>query len=156
MSFGYYNSPIGKIKIDTEDNYIVGVNFVRKEEVEIKEDNISNDIVNKCKKQLDEYFNNERKEFDLEIKFLKGTEFQRKVWNELIKIPYGETVTYKEIAKRISNPNAVRAVGGANNKNPIAIIVPCHRVIGSSGKLIGYADGIDKKDYLLKLENKNI
>lgn len=156
MSFGYYNSPIGKIKIDTEDNYIVGVNFVRKEEVEIKEDSISNDIVNKCKKQLDEYFNNERKEFDLEIKFLKGTEFQRKVWNELIKIPYGETVTYKEIAKRISNPNAVRAVGGANNKNPIAIIVPCHRVIGSSGKLIGYADGIDKKDYLLKLENKNI
>ena len=111
-------------------------------------------IISKCKNQLEEYFNGERKNFELEIKFIKGTNFQKCVWSELCKINYGETLSYKQVAERIGKPNAYRAVGGANNKNPIAIIVPCHRVIGKNGAMVGYADGIDKKEFLLKLERK--
>src|SRR5699024_8750818 len=108
----------------------------------------SPDYINECKKQLLEYFNGERKVFDLKLN-PKGTEFQKKIWNELIKIPYGETKSYSEIAKNIGNPKACRAVGNANNKNPIGICIPCHRVIGKNGSLTGYAGGIDKKEYLL-------
>jgi methylated-DNA-[protein]-cysteine S-methyltransferase len=102
-------------------------------------------------KQLGEYFQRKRKTFDVPIKLL-GTPFQVKVWEALRKIEYGETKTYKDIATMIGQPKAVRAVGGANNKNPISIIVPCHRVIGTSGALIGYGGGIDKKVILLNLE----
>ena len=114
-----------------------------------------NEAVIQCKNQLQEYFEGKRKEFDLNIKFIKGTEFQISVWKALSNISYGEKITYKSIAEKINNPKAVRAVGGANNKNPIAIIIPCHRVVGSNGKMVGYAGGIDKKEYLLKLEEKN-
>lgn len=102
--------------------------------------------------QLSEYFSGERRQFDVPITFLGGTPFQRKVWQALQDIPYGEVRTYKEIAQAIGIPKAVRAVGGANNKNPISILVPCHRVIGSNGALVGYGGGLDKKEYLLKLE----
>ena len=83
---------------------------------------------------------------------LKGTDFQKQVWQALLKIPFGETRSYKQIAEAIGNPKAVRAVGMANNKNPLLIVVPCHRVIGTNGKLVGYAVGLDKKEYLLRLE----
>ena len=96
-----------------------------------------------------------RKIFDIPIK-LDGTEFQVKVWKELLKLPYGETCSYLDIAKKIGNPNASRAVGMANNKNKIQIIIPCHRVIGSNKKLIGYAGGIKVKEKLLKLEKDNL
>ena len=156
MSFSYYDSELGKIKIEVEDKYIIGVNFVS--DIDLPMDEINNEneksIISKCKNQLEEYFNGERKNFELEIKFIKGTNFQKCVWSELCKINYGETLSYKEIAERIGNPKACRAVGGANNKNPIAIIVPCHRVIGKNGAMVGYADGIDKKEFLLKLERK--
>lgn len=102
-------------------------------------------------KQLNEYFQSERKNFDVPIK-LMGTPFQVKVWEALRSIGYGETKTYKDIAAMIGQPKAVRAVGGANNKNPISIIVPCHRVVGTSGALVGYGGGIDKKEVLLNLE----
>ena len=92
----------------------------------------------------------------MDIKFTKGTIFQRNVWSELLKINYGETVSYKEIAEKLGKPNACRAVGGANNKNPIAIIVPCHRVIGKNGNMVGYADGIEKKEFLLNLEKNKL
>ncbi len=90
----------------------------------------------------------------MKIKYNTGTEFQKLVWKELENIPYAKVVSYKDIAKKINNPKAVRAVGGANNKNPISIIVPCHRVVGSNGKLVGYGGGIDKKQFLLELENR--
>ena len=114
-----------------------------------------NDVIKAVVKQFDEYFSGKRKTFDLPLN-PKGSEFQKKVWKELKKIPYGETRTYKEIAAAIGNPDAARAVGNANNKNPIAIIIPCHRVIGSNRRLIGYAGGIDKKEILLKLEKSGI
>ena len=153
MSFSYYNSSLGKIKIEEKDNCIVGISFVSNND--IIDEEIENNTITRCKIQLDEYFNGNRTDFDLEIKFLQGTDFQKKVWNELRKIPYGETISYKELAERIGNPKACRAVGGANNKNPLGIIVPCHRVIGANGKMVGYAEGIDKKEFLLKLEKSN-
>lgn len=104
--------------------------------------------------QLHEYFKGERLSFDLPLVF-KGTDFQKGVWEALRQIPYGETRTYKDIAESIGSPKAVRAVGNANNKNPLSIIVPCHRVIGSSGSLVGYGGGLDKKQYLLELENNH-
>ncbi len=106
-------------------------------------------------KELEEYFRGERKKFDIEYE-LEGTEFQKKVWQALLTIPYGETRSYKDIAIAVGNPKASRAVGMANNKNHIAIIVPCHRVIGSNGKLVGYAGGLDVKEALLRVESEKI
>jgi methylated-DNA-[protein]-cysteine S-methyltransferase len=105
--------------------------------------------------QLDEYFAGERTEFDLELD-LRGTEFQRRVWNALLTIPYGETRAYGEIAEQIGAPGAARAVGLANGRNPIAIIVPCHRVIGAGGQLTGYGGGLDRKRALLELEKRRV
>lgn len=110
------------------------------------------DVIIECINQLSQYFQGERKEFDIPLS-LNGTNFQKTVWAELEKIPYGETRSYGEIARLINNPKAFRAVGMANNKNPIQIIIPCHRVIGSDGKMTGYAAGLDIKQKLLKLEN---
>ncbi len=101
--------------------------------------------------QLNEYFRKERKQFELPID-LYGTPFQKLVWRKLLEIPYGEVRTYKEVAQAIGAPKAVRAVGGANNKNPVSIVVPCHRVIGSNGSLVGYGGGLHIKEYLLTLE----
>lgn len=110
-------------------------------------------LLQKAKKQLREYFAGNRREFDLPI-CLHGTDFQKKVWNVLQSIPYGETLSYGEVAAKIGNPKASRAVGGANNKNPIMIIVPCHRVIGADGSLVGFGGGLPAKEYLLALEGK--
>lgn len=104
--------------------------------------------------QLDEYFQGKRTTFSLPFK-LTGTPFQLAVWKELQNIPYGQTTSYKEIAQKINKPKACRAVGMANNKNPLPIIIPCHRVIGSNGKLIGYAGGLKLKNYLLELEQSH-
>ena len=142
-----YNSPIGELYITADEYSLLSVSFSSKENAISSENN----IIKTAKKQLDEYFSRRRKVFDLPINPI-GTEFQKKVWAELIKIPYGKTRTYKEIALSIGSPKAVRAVGNANNKNPIAIIIPCHRVIGSNGKLIGYRGGLDKKQKLLNFE----
>ena len=101
--------------------------------------------------QLKEYFNRKRKEFDLPLE-IRGTDFQKKVWNELTKIPYGETISYGELANRMGDKNLMRAVAAANGANPIPIIIPCHRVIGSDGSLTGYAGGLDVKKKLLELE----
>ena len=107
-----------------------------------------------AKRQLEEYFKGERQSFHLQIDD-GGTPFQRSVWEALRNIPYGEVRTYKEIAQHIDNPKAVRAVGMANNRNPISIITPCHRVIGSNGSLVGYAGGLEVKEFLLNLEAVN-
>nr|WP_090890519.1 methylated-DNA--[protein]-cysteine S-methyltransferase [Evansella caseinilytica] len=101
--------------------------------------------------QLQQYFQGERAAFDLPLDLI-GTKFQTLVWNKIREIPYGQTKSYKNIAMEIGAPKAVRAIGGANNQNPIPIIIPCHRVIGSNGSMVGYGGGLDKKEYLLRLE----
>lgn len=143
-----YNTILGEIYIAENDGSICNVsfcdlNYTRKETALIK----------KTYTQIEEYFKGERQTFDIKLS-VQGTVFQKKVWEELQKIPYGKTATYKDIAKNIGNKNASRAVGMANNKNPIAIIIPCHRVIGSNGNLTGYAGGINIKKYLLDLEKQ--
>lgn len=120
------------------------------------EDDSENDrteLLQEAKKQLQEYFAGKRQAFDLPI-YSQGTEFQQKVWGALRQIPYGETRSYGEIAAQVGNPKASRAVGGANNKNPIMIIVPCHRVVGADGSLVGFGGGLYAKEYLLSLEKK--
>jgi len=114
-----------------------------------------NHIIDMTEKQLNEYFDGKRKSFDIPLKF-EGTQFQKKSWNALLSIPYGQTISYKEEAIRVGNNNAVRAVGTANSRNPIAIIAPCHRVIGINGRMAGYGGGIWRKEFLLKLEKGNI
>jgi O-6-methylguanine DNA methyltransferase len=111
----------------------------------------NNDVIKAVKGQLDEYFKGARRAFAVELD-LKGTVFQRSVWHILLQIPYGSTASYKDVAAALGNPAAVRAVGQANNRNPIPIIIPCHRVVGSNKKLVGYGGGLDTKISLLRLE----
>lgn len=111
----------------------------------------SSEIIETTKKQLEEYFDGKRKQFDLPL-WLVGTDFQKTVWNQLVEIPYGMTSSYLALAERLSNKEAIRAVAAANGANAISIIVPCHRVIGSDGSLVGYAGGVDTKKRLLRLE----
>ena len=150
----YYNTKIGRIGMEENGVAITRLDFINKdaqEEIIEKQETV---LLKEAIKQLNEYLDGKRTLFDLPLE-PKGTEFQKKVWNALKEIPYGETRSYGEIAKIIGNEKASRAVGMANNKNPIAIIVPCHRVIGANGKLVGYAGGLDIKEKLLKLESKN-
>jgi len=147
----YYDTKIGRIGIEENGVAITKVYFMNKdmqEEIIEKKETV---ILKEAIKQLNEYFDGRRSSFDLSLA-PKGTEFQNKVWNALREIPCGETKSYGEIAKTIDNEKAARAVGMANNKNPIMIIIPCHRVIGANGKLVGYAGGLDIKEKLLELE----
>ena len=159
MFYKIYDFEIGELAICEENGKIVLVNVVKtKEDIEeMAKNSIQKEtsLIKNTKQQLDEYFAGKRKKFDIPIK-LDGTDFQIKVWKELLKIPYGETCSYLDIAKCIGNPKASRAVGMANNKNKIIIIVPCHRVIGSNKKLVGYACGLDVKEKLLELEKENV
>jgi DNA-3-methyladenine glycosylase II len=143
----YFDSPIGRIEIQSTEGQIIGLNFIETKRYDEKIE----PILEEAKKQLVEYFCGERKTFDLPLK-MNGTDFQTTVWQELIKIPYGKTLSYGDIAAAIGNEKASRAVGNANNKNRIAILIPCHRVVGSSGKLVGYAGGLSRKEWLLKHE----
>ncbi len=149
ISYYKYTTKIGEIYISADDNYVVGISF---KEPEYREK--ENLLTKMTFKQLEEYFEGKRKSFDIPIK-ITGTDFQKRVLKELLKIPYGETVTYKDIAKLIGNEKASRAVGMANNKNKIMFIIPCHRVIGKNGNLTGYAGGLNLKKQLLELEAKN-
>ena len=146
---GYIKVPAGVIKIVCSREAVLSVSFSDT----AKENDKGSEVLEEALKQMNEYFTGKRKEFDLPLYF-EGTEFQKSVWNELRKIPYGITVSYKDIAAGIKNEKAVRAVGNANNKNKIMIIVPCHRVIGKNGKLVGFAGGLDKKEFLLEHEKK--
>ncbi|MCC0627381.1 MULTISPECIES: methylated-DNA--[protein]-cysteine S-methyltransferase [unclassified Clostridioides] len=150
----YYETKIGKIGIAEKNNYITNLFFgtsgLDSERYLAKETK----IIKEASKQLKEYLDGYRKEFDLPLQ-LSGGGFSKKVWNELCKIPYGETKTYIELANIINNPKSYRAVGMANSKNPISIFIPCHRLVGSNGSLRGYLGGIKIKEYLLKLEKEN-
>lgn len=153
INYFCYDTEIGRIKISEKDEKIIGLVFSDyKKEDEIEKET---DAIRKTYLQLKEYLSGKRKNFDIEIEMI-GTEFQKKVWKELLNIPYGETRSYKDIAIAIGNGKACRAVGNANNKNPIAIIVPCHRVIGSNGSMTGYAGGLDIKEKLLKIEKCSV
>ncbi len=149
ISRSYCQSPLGILEISCSENNLVGLKFVEQELLP-SSPNLPR-LHQEVRHQLKAYFEGKRKSFDLPFGF-SGTDFQKKVWQALIEIPYGETRTYQDIAKAIGNPKAARAVGMANNKNSIAIVVPCHRVIGSNGKLTGYAGGLEIKAKLLRLE----
>ena len=154
------NTPIGKIVIATteDDSHITDLTWESDFENLIKENDFQiceTELIKQAKKQLFEYFERKRKIFDLPL-LKEGTPFQISVWNALERIPYGETCSYKDIAIAIDNPKAVRAVGMANNRNKIAIFIPCHRVIGADGKLVGYGGGLHIKRFLLELEGIKI
>lgn len=147
----YYDTKIGKIAIAEEDGQITNVCFENRPTPDAKIEETQ--AIKECAKQLNEYFGSNRKTFDLPLNPC-GTEFMKKVWDALLEIPYGKTRSYKDISEKIGHELAYRAVGMANNKNPIPIIIPCHRVIGSDKKLTGYAGGIEIKEYLLELEKQ--
>lgn len=149
----FYKTNFCTFEICYTNEAITYIKFAKDDEDISK--SLTSKLSDKAYKQLNEYFEGKRKEFDLPLK-LEGTKFQKQVWRELTKIPYGQTRSYKDIALAIANPKAVRAVGMANNKNPISIVIPCHRVIGSNGDLIGYAGGLEIKKELLNLEKANL
>ncbi len=146
----YIDSPVGVLKIITDAEYIVGLDFC-KPETKIAVDNKISKLAQTCIDQLNQYFAGKRKSFDLPLQ-PKGTDFQKQAWIALQKIPHGQTISYGEQAAKIGNIKAVRAIGHANSKNPIAIIVPCHRVVGKNGKLTGYAGELWRKEWLLNHE----
>lgn len=153
----YYNSPIGILLVKSSGNAITELSFVDKEFKPVTEEIIFQQpfspILKKCIDQLDDYFSGKLFQFNLNLS-QKGTAFQQQVWNELLKIKYGRTTSYLSLSKSIGNEKAIRAVGTANGKNNIAIIVPCHRVIGQDGSLVGYAGGLQRKHWLLDHEAK--
>lgn len=149
-------SPVGELKLIASDNGLAGVLWENDDPHPTgtstsREDN-DHPVLLEAEKQLAEYFEKKRTNFTLKLDFT-GTDFQKKVWEALLTIPFGETRSYGQIAKQINNPKAVRAVGAAANKNPISIVAPCHRVIGATGKLIGFGGGLENKSFLLQMEN---
>jgi methylated-DNA-[protein]-cysteine S-methyltransferase len=144
----YYSSPIGPLEISGTPDGIVSVTFVKRR---LPNDRNLPKCVDEGIQQLDEYFRGSRKPFSLKL-LLQGTPFQKLVWQRLQRIPYGKSASYGDVARAIDHPHAYRAVGNANNRNPIAIIIPCHRVIGSDGNLVGYGGGLWRKEWLLNHE----
>jgi methylated-DNA-[protein]-cysteine S-methyltransferase len=147
QGIGYYVSPVGPLLIESEGNAITTVNFLK----ETRRPETITSAIEQCIEELDEYFYKGRKFFSVEL-LLRGSDFQKKVWNQLLTIPFGTTVSYEEIAIGIGDIKSIRAVGLANGQNPIAIIVPCHRVIGKNGDLVGYGGGMENKTWLLHHE----
>ena len=146
----YYQTTIGKIGIAEEYGFVTNIYFMNmKQPLDAKQ--YETEILKETYNQICEYLRGERKEFDIPLN-PSGTDFQQTVWSELLNIPYGETRTYKDIATALGSENSTRAVGSANNKNPIPIIIPCHRVIGADGSLSGYSGGADIKQKLLETE----
>lgn len=145
----FYHTYLGQIGIAEEDNKVTNVFFTNPENYYLKE----TDILKEASRQLYEYLQGKRQVFSIPLA-PNGTEFMKRVWKSLCDIPYGETRSYKDIATDIGNEKACRAVGQANNRNPIPIFIPCHRVIGSNGNLIGYSSGLKIKKLLLQIENQ--
>jgi methylated-DNA-[protein]-cysteine S-methyltransferase len=143
----YINSPVGILEITASDRGISSLYFMEGTFPTGK----AAGMTKECLDQLKEYFEGKRQLFSLDLD-LEGTEFQKKVWKELLNIPFGETISYLELSRRLGDVRAIRAVGNANGKNPVSIIVPCHRVIGSGGKLVGYGGGLWRKRWLLEFE----
>jgi methylated-DNA-[protein]-cysteine S-methyltransferase len=158
LVYRFVDSPVGRLNLVASAKGLVAIlwendrpNRVRLGDLDEGGESL---ILDAVEGQLREYFAGERREFDLPLD-MRGTAFQQSVWEALLAIPYGETTTYGQLAKRLGDVNAVRAVGAANGRNPVSIVVPCHRVIGSTGKLTGFAGGLDTKAYLLRLEQEH-
>ncbi|HVZ97189.1 MAG TPA: methylated-DNA--[protein]-cysteine S-methyltransferase [Chitinophagaceae bacterium] len=153
----FYKCPAGYIHIKISDGHITALLFTDEEHFSSDETGhlsaSEKKILKECTRQFDEYFSGKRKIFDLPLQ-QTGTGFQHKVWNELMKIPYGKTISYLELAQRLGDVKSIRAAASANGKNKLSIVVPCHRVIGSDGSLIGYGGGLPRKKWLLDHENK--
>ena len=145
----YLNTPVGTLEIKGDIDGLAFVNFIDPEESESK---IISESLQNTVQQLSEYFEGNRINFKLKLN-PEGTFFQKKVWQQIKDIPFGKTASYQDIANQLGDPKAIRAAASANGKNPIAIIIPCHRVIGSDGSLIGYAGGLQRKKWLLEHEN---
>lgn len=148
LHIAFWKSPIGYLKLTASSEYLIKIEFSEFHEIH---NNTLSEILVITQKQLSEYFNGKRKFFNVNLK-PEGSVFQKKIWNIVQDVPFGKTASYLEIAKRSGSANNTRAVGLANGKNPIPIIIPCHRIIGSNGKLTGYAGGIDRKKWLLHHE----
>jgi len=157
MSFAYkfIKSPVGELKLIAKDDKLAAILWENDDPSRIPmpemEEDAERPVLVETARQLEEYFAGKRSQFDVPTDF-QGTEFQRKVWNALLRIPFGETRSYAQIAKLVGSEKAFRAVGAANGRNPISIIAACHRVIGASGKLVGFAGGLETKKFLLDLE----
>lgn len=149
--FAYLSSPVGTLTLTEEEGALTGLYFGR---LSRQGQEVLSPVLEETARQLSEYFSGKRREFSLPLS-PKGTEFQLRVWRALETIPYGETRSYGDMARLIGSPKACRAVGMANHRNPISIIVPCHRVVGANGSLTGYGGGLDAKRFLLDLEQKN-
>lgn len=147
-TFFVYHTPLGRVTIEANGSAITRLAFGAQQ---LAGEERATELTNRAANQLQEYFAGKRRVFDLPLA-PEGSEFQQRVWAELARIPYGQTRSYRDIAEAIGSPRAFRAVGGANNKNPIPIIVPCHRVVGANGSLVGYAYGTEVKARLLDLE----
>ena len=147
MDSAVIETSLGLIKLVAEGNAIVEMQFNTKEPIK----NSDAEVIQQCIKELEEYFSGDRKTFDVSIE-INGTEFQKKVWNELLKIPFGKTISYSELALRLGDIKTIRAAASANGKNKLPVIIPCHRVIGKDGSLVGFSGGLDKKEWLLKHE----
>jgi methylated-DNA-[protein]-cysteine S-methyltransferase len=153
--YSYIDSPLGQLFVQGDSQFVTGL-FMPSHKGWRGPDPMwrqSDASFSAVREQLAEYFSGQRREFDVPLK-LTGTPFQQRVWQELVRIPFGTTITYAELAGRIGRPAASRAVGHANGRNPISIIVPCHRVIGANGKLTGYAGGVEKKEWLITWESR--
>jgi len=159
LSFKLVTSPIGTLKLVASDEGLVAVLWEKERPGRVNlpdlVENPAHPLLLRTEKELNEYFSRTRKSFTVPLD-MRGTYFQKQVWEALLGIPFGETRTYGQLANQLGNPKGTRAVGAANGRNPIAIIVPCHRVIGFSGKLTGFAGGLDAKAYLLSLEGAKI
>jgi methylated-DNA-[protein]-cysteine S-methyltransferase len=153
--YDYYQSPVGNLKLVASQNGLTAVLWRNDNDNELPFSLATEDFQNiniiKAKKQLTDYFAGKRTQFDIKLD-LNGTDFQKNVWQQLLKIKFGQTQSYKDIALILKNKNACRAVGAANSKNPVPIIVPCHRVIGSNGTLTGFSGGLNTKSWLLDFE----
>ena len=158
MSLAYktIESPVGKLKLVASDKALVAILWENDSPRRVRLSKLVADdrspVLVETERQLGEYFSGKRKMFSIALD-MRGTPFQKDVWRALLAIPYGETRSYRQLAKQLGKPQATRAVGNANGRNPLSIIVPCHRVIGSSGKLTGFAGGLEVKAHLLGLEN---
>ncbi|MEN8262479.1 MAG: methylated-DNA--[protein]-cysteine S-methyltransferase [Nitrospirota bacterium] len=148
ISYDIYESPVGKLYLAFSGKTLVGVFFAKPAGVPFKEGTATKSFI----KELSLYFKGSKSEFSQKMKFLTGTEFERKVWGALMKIPFGETRSYKWVAEKIGKPAATRAVGRALSKNPVPVVVPCHRVIESDGSIGGFSSGVETKRRLLDLE----
>jgi methylated-DNA-[protein]-cysteine S-methyltransferase len=157
-SYRDMDSPVGRLRLIASDTGLVAVLWNAEDLTRIKlrrlKEDPTNTLLIETEQQLNDYFDKKRTQFDLPLDLI-GTDFQKKVWEALLNIPFGKTKSYGDLAKQLGDLKAVRAVGGALNKNPVSIIVPCHRVIGASGDLTGFAGGLSNKNYLLKLEDPN-